>query len=66
MPTDIKVQIERRRRRATEDSTKVVNKGNHPLFSVFEVTSVSERTYRVEIRSLEEMILPCALPTSAN
>ncbi|MFQ5615064.1 MAG: DEAD/DEAH box helicase, partial [Anaerolineales bacterium] len=62
MPTDINVQIERRRRRAREEITKVINKGNHPLFSLFDVTSVSGRTYRVEIRSLDELQNTCTCP----
>ncbi len=62
MPTDIQEQIERRRQRAREEITKVVNKGNHPIFSQFEVTSLSGRTYRVEIRSLEEFHNSCTCP----
>ena len=62
MPTEIKDQIERRRQRALEDITKIVNKGNHHLFSLFEVTSVSGRVYRVEIRSLEELQNTCTCP----
>ncbi len=53
MPTDIKVQIDRRRQRAREEITKISNRGSHPLFSQFEVSSVSGRSYRVEIRSLK-------------
>lgn len=62
MPTDISVQIERRQKRAREEITKVVNKGNHPLFSQFEVSSVSGRTYRVEIRALDELHNTCTCP----
>ena len=62
MPTDIQVQIERRRQRAREEITKIANKGNHPLFSQFEVSSVSGRTYRVEIRSLDEFHNTCTCP----
>jgi superfamily II DNA or RNA helicase len=62
MPTDIQEQIERRRQRAREEITKVANKGSHPIFSQFEVTSVSGRTYRVEIRSLDEMHNSCTCP----
>ena len=62
MPTDIRVQIERRRQRALEEITKVANKGHHPLFSLFEVTSISGRAYRVEIRSLDELHNTCTCP----
>ncbi len=64
MPTDtLRVeQIERRRQRALEEITKVANKGNHPIFSLFEVTSTSGRTYRVEIRSLTELHNTCTCP----
>jgi superfamily II DNA or RNA helicase len=62
MPTDIREQIERRRQRALEEITKVANKGNHPLFSLFEVTSISGRVYRVEIRSLDELHNTCSCP----
>ena len=40
MPTNINLQIERRRQRAREEITKIVNKGSHPLFSQFEVGSI--------------------------
>ncbi|MDO9301060.1 MAG: DEAD/DEAH box helicase, partial [Anaerolineales bacterium] len=41
----------------------IANKGSHPLFSLFEVKSaVSGRTYRVEIRSLDEMQNSCTCP----
>ena len=62
MPTDINVQIERRRKRALQDIAKIANKGNHPLFSLFEVTSTSGRTYRVEMRSLDELQNTCTCP----
>jgi superfamily II DNA or RNA helicase len=55
-------QIERRRERAREEITKVVNQGNHPLFSLFEVTSLSSHTYRVEIHSLDELRNTCTCP----
>jgi hypothetical protein len=51
MPTDIREQIERRRQRALEEITKVVNQGEHPVFSTFAVTSQSGQTYRVEVRT---------------
>jgi uncharacterized Zn finger protein len=62
MPTDIEVQIERRRQRALGDITKITNKGNHPLFSLFEVASVSGQVYRVEIRSFEKLQNTCTCP----
>lgn len=62
MPTDIQEQIERRRERARAEILKIVNKGNHPVFSLFEVSSVSKRSYRVEIRSLDELQNSCTCP----
>jgi superfamily II DNA or RNA helicase len=62
MASDIKVQIERRRQRAVDQITKIVNKGNHPIFSLFEVSSVSEQSYRVQIRSLGELHNTCTCP----
>ena len=62
MPTDISVQIERRRQRAREEITQITNKGSHPLFSQFEVASVSGRSYRVEIRSIDERHNTCTCP----
>lgn len=62
MPTDLQEQIERRRQRAQEEILKVANKGSHPLFSQFEVKSVSGRAYRVEIRSLDELHNTCTCP----
>ena len=62
MPTDLQEQIERRRQRAQEEILKIANKGSHPLFSQFEVKSVSGRAYRVEIRSLDEFHNTCTCP----
>ncbi len=62
MPTDIQEQIERRRERARAEILKIVNKGNHPVFSLFEVSSVSKKSYRVEIRSLDELQNSCTCP----
>ena len=62
MTTDIQEQIERRRERAREEILKIANKGSHPIFSQFEVKSVSGRAYRVEIRSLDEMQNSCTCP----
>ena len=62
MPTDIQDQIERRRERARAEILKIANKGSHPIFSQFEVKSVSGSTYRIEIRSLDEMQNSCTCP----
>lgn len=62
MPTDIQEQIERRRERAREEILKIANKGSHPVFSQFEVKSVSGWSYRVEIRSLDELHNSCTCP----
>jgi superfamily II DNA or RNA helicase len=62
MPTDIQEQIERRRERARAEILKIANKGSHPVFSQFEVKSISGRAYRVEIRSLDEMQNSCTCP----
>ncbi len=62
MPTDIREQIKRRQQRALEEITRVVNKGHHPLFSLFEVTSISGRVYHVDIRSLDELHNTCTCP----
>ena len=62
MTSDIQEQIERRRERARAEILKIVNKGNHPVFSVFEVSSVSKKSYRVEIRSLDELQNSCTCP----
>jgi hypothetical protein len=62
MTTDLQEQIERRRERAREEILKITNKGSHPIFSQFEVKSVSGRAYRVEIRSLDEMQNSCTCP----
>ena len=62
MPTDIQDQIERRRERARAEILKIANKGSHPVFSQFEVKSISGRNYRVEIRSLDELQNSCTCP----
>lgn len=62
MPTDIQEQIERRRERARAEILKIINKGDHPVFSLFEVSSVSKKSYRVEIRSLDELQNSCTCP----
>jgi len=55
-------QIERRRKRGQEDLAKIVNQGQHPVYSTFEVTSTSERRYTVRIRSLTEQLNSCTCP----
>ncbi len=52
-------QIERRRQRALEEITKVVNQGEHPVFSTFAVASQSGQTYRVEVRALDDLQNSC-------
>ncbi|MBI5841146.1 MAG: DEAD/DEAH box helicase [Chloroflexi bacterium] len=66
MPTDIQEQIERRRERARAEILKIVNKGDHPVFSLFEVSSISKKSYRVEIRSLDELQNSCTCPDYKN
>jgi hypothetical protein len=51
--SEIQKQIERRQQRALEEIVRVTNRGRHPLFSPFDVVSISGRTYRVTIRSLD-------------
>ncbi len=55
-------QIERRRKRGIEELAKIVNRGRCPVYSSFEVTSTSEQTYTVQIRSLTERINTCTCP----
>jgi len=55
-------QIERRRKRGKEELAKIVNQGQHPVYSTFEVTSTSERVYTVQIRSLTERLNTCTCP----
>ena len=62
MPSDIHEQIERRRERARAEILKIANRGSHPVFSQFEVKSVSGSAYRVEIRSLDELQNSCSCP----
>jgi SNF2 family DNA or RNA helicase len=58
----VEAQIERRRQRAQEEISRVVNKGRHALFSTFEVTSVSGRTYTVQIRAVDQLLNSCSCP----
>ena len=60
MPSTISVQIDRRRQRALKEITRIANKGTHSVFSVFEVSSLSGRTYHVQVRSLSEMLNSCS------
>jgi len=55
-------QIERRRQRGLEELAKIVNRGHHPAYSTFEVTSTSERVYTVQVRSLTERLNTCTCP----
>jgi SNF2 family DNA or RNA helicase len=55
-------QIERRRKRGLEELAKIVNQGQHPVYSTFEVTSTSERLYTVQVRSLTEQLNTCTCP----
>ena len=61
-PEMLTEQIERRRKRGMEEIIKVVNKGNHPVYSSFEVISTSDRPYTVQIRSVTELINACTCP----
>jgi SNF2 family DNA or RNA helicase len=60
MPSSISIQIERRRERALKEITKILNKGDHSILSLFDVSSFSGQTYRVQIRSLSEMLNSCS------
>ena len=55
-------QIERRRKRGKQDLAKIVNRGQHPIYSTFEVTSTSERLYTIQVRSLTEQLNSCTCP----
>jgi superfamily II DNA or RNA helicase len=55
-------QIKRRRKRGKEDLAKIANRGRHPVYSTFEVTSASGRAYTVHIRSLTEQLNTCTCP----
>ena len=55
-------QIERRRKRGAEELQRIINRGHHPIYSTFEVTSISGRTYRVRIHDLEELRNTCTCP----
>ncbi|RLC79534.1 MAG: hypothetical protein DRI81_05225 [Chloroflexi bacterium] len=55
-------QIERRRKRGKEGLAKIVNQGQHPVYSTFEVSSTSDRVYTIRIRSLTEQLNTCTCP----
>jgi len=59
-------QLDRRRKRGMEEIAKIVNKGQHPVYSTFEVTSTSKRSYTVQIRSLTELLNTCSCPDYAT
>ena len=53
-------EIQRRKRRATEESFVISNlNGQFPIFSNFKVESVSGMTYTVEIRDLNQRLFSC-------
>ena len=60
MTLNIQNQIERRRKRAAEDITAIENRGQHAVYSTYEVTSQSKQTYRVQIRSLTDLLNHCS------
>lgn len=55
-------QIERRRKRGGKDLVKIVNRGEDPVYSTFEVTSTSKQVYIVQIHSLTERLNTCTCP----
>lgn len=55
----IQEQIERRRKRGKDELKRIVNQGNHPVLSVFAVTSTSGQTYQVRIHDLEALQNTC-------
>ncbi len=55
-------QIERRRKRGGKDIVKIVNRGEDPVYSTFEVTSISQQVYFVQIHSLTERLNTCTCP----
>ena len=60
--TMLREQIERRRKRGMEELTKVVNRGINPVYSTFEVSSISDQKYIVQIHSLTEQLNTCTCP----
>jgi len=59
-------QIERRRKRGMEEIAKIVNQGQHPVYSAFQVISASEKVYTVHIRSLTQLLNTCTCPDYAT
>jgi len=59
-------QLDRRRKRGMEEIAKIVNQGQHPAYSTFQVTSTSKRAYTVQIRSLTELLNTCSCPDYAT
>jgi hypothetical protein len=59
---DTQTQIKCCRERAMTDIARVVNRGEHVAFSTFDVTSTTNCTYRVQIRSLTEPQNSCTCP----
>ena len=59
-------QLDRRRKRGMEEIAKIVNRGQHPVYSAFDVTSTSGKNYSVHIRSLTELLNTCSCPDYAT
>jgi len=59
-------QLDRRRKRGMEEIAKIVNRGQHPVYSAFDVTSTSGKSYTVHIRSLTELLNTCTCPDYAT
>lgn len=62
----IEEQLVRRRKRGMEEISRIVNQGHHPVYSTFQVTSTSKRTYTVQIRSLTDLLNTCSCPDYAT
>ncbi len=60
--TGKELEIEKRRERGRSQRFMIKNVGTEPIFSLFSVKSVSGNTYRVEIRSISELINRCSCP----
>src|SRR5512136_2191298 len=60
MSSSISIQIDRRRQRALKEIRRISNRGSHPIFSSFDVSSLSGQMYGVKIRSLAEMQNSCS------
>ncbi len=55
----IEEQIELRRALGMEERFTIVNRGRHPVYGKFEVTSTSGRSHMVRIRSITERLNSC-------